>query len=160
MDGTMWPSILVSIVIASTPAQLGGQEAPLTWTPEQQAVIEAASVGPVGIEDDFDRWEDGFLPAWSYWRVGTEETRARATHMGLVRDVVAAGNRIERFELVPVDVIVRGDVALLRYNAVETLRQPDGETRVIRYSSADLYAKEQGVWRTLATNIVYLPDDG
>jgi hypothetical protein len=160
MGERLVPTLLVPLVGALAATQVSGQEPPAAWTAEQLAVIDAASTGPVGIENDFDRWERGYQPAWTYWRLGADEVRDRETHMGLVRDVVAAGNRVLSFELTPVDVIVRGDIAILRYNAVETLETPDGGTQAVRYSSAALYERSDEVWRALATNIMYHPPEG
>ena len=139
----------------------GAQETAPDWTTEQQAVIDALSSGPVGIgesEKASAAWESGYHPDWTYWRLGTSETRPRDEHMGLVRDYVGAGNRVVGFELEPVDVIVRGDTALVRLNATETIEQADGRTRVARYSSAAMLVREQGRWLLLATNILHLPD--
>jgi ketosteroid isomerase-like protein len=126
------------------------------WTPEEQAVIDAVRHGPVGIESDFDAWASGYADAWTYWRVGDRATRPRGEHMALVREFIDAGNRPTAFELEPVDVIIRGDVALLRLVATEDLLSADGEQRVVRYASASMLVLEDGRWKTLATNIVYL----
>ena len=126
------------------------------WTPEQQAVIDAVKNGPVGIESDFDKWASGYADDWSYWRIGDRNTRPREQHMVLVREFIDGGNRPTRFELEPIDVIIRGDVALLRLIATEELRNVDGEAQVVRCASAAMLVHEDGGWKMLATNIVYL----
>ena len=126
------------------------------WTPEQQAVIDAVRTGPVGIEADFDAWANGYADSWTYWRVGDHTTRPRGEHMALVREFIEDGNRPTSFELEPIDVIIRGDVALLRLIATEELRSAGGEERVVRYASAAMLVREDGHWKMLATNIVYL----
>ena len=128
------------------------------WTPEQQAVIDAASQGPVGIESDFEGWAAGYHRDWSYWRLGSDTTRPREEHLRLVRDYIGEGNKVTGFELEPVDVIVEGTVALLRLNATETIEQADGATRVARYSAASLWVLEGDGWTCRATNILHLPD--
>ena len=126
------------------------------WTPEQQTVIDAVKNGPMGIESDFDTWASGYADDWSYWRVGEQDTRPRDEHMMLVKEYVDAGNRPTAFELEPIDVIIRGDVALLRLIATEELRSAEGEERLVRYASAAMLVREDGGWKMLATNIVYL----
>ena len=128
------------------------------FTPEQQAVIDAVKNGPVGIESDFDAWADGYARDWTYWRLGAKETRPRGTHMALVRDFVEAGNRVTGFELEPVDVVIRGDIAMLRLIATETFVSTAGETSAVRYASASMLTREEGRWKVLATNILYLDD--
>jgi len=128
-----------------------------SWSDEQQEVIDAASRGPVGIEEDFDGWAAGYHAEWSYWRLGADSTRPRGEHMGLVRDYLGEGNRVVGFEIEALDVIVRGDVAMLRYNAVETIEEADGAKRVVCFSSASMYEKVDGRWLCLATNIFYPP---
>lgn len=126
------------------------------WTLEQQAVIDAAKHGPMGIESDFAAWASGYDDAWTYWRVGDQKVRSRDEHLELVREFIETGNRPTAFELEPIDVIVRGDLALLRLIATEELRSPDGEERVVRYASAAMLERVDGSWKMLATNIVYL----
>ena len=127
-----------------------------SWTSEQQAVIDAAKNGPMGIETDFDAWAGGYADDWTYWRVGEPVTRPRDEHMELVREYIDAGNRPTAFKFEPVDVVVRGDVALLRLIASEELRSAEGAERVVRYASASMLMREEGDWKMLATNIVYL----
>ena len=127
------------------------------WTPEQQSVIDAVSRGPVGIDSDFDRWADGYGSDWTYWRMGSAETRPRDVHMDLVRGVVEDGNRITAFEMEPVDVVVMGDVAQLRYNAEETIVGPDGTVTVVDYSAVALLVREDGRW-LLRTSSLFYPE--
>jgi ketosteroid isomerase-like protein len=149
-----WIVSLGLLVVSSFDARVNAQ--PADWTPEQQAVIDAVKQGPVGIESDFDSWADGYADAWTYWRVGDPAVRPRGEHMALVREYIDAGNRPTAFDLEPVDVIVRGDVALLRLIATEELRSAEGEERVVRYASAAMLVNEDGRWKMLATNILYL----
>ena len=147
----------LALALIWVPASGAAQTDNRDWSPEERAVIEAASVGPVGIETDFDRWERTYHSSWTYWRMGSDAVRSKDDHMELVRGVVEAGTRVTEFQLTPVDVIVRGDTALLRYNAEETLVGPEGETRVVRYSAVSLYALEDGRWLVIASNLFY-PD--
>lgn len=160
---TTLPTLLSAALLAAVallPVAAAGQERARTWTAEQQAVIDALSGGPIGIEEEaaFEAWASGYHPDWTYWRLGTDSTRPRDEHMALVREYVGAGNHVVAFELEPVDVIVRGDTALVRLNAVETIREADGGTRVARYSSAAMMVREQRNWQLLATNILHQPD--
>lgn len=148
--------LLIVTVLVGLTIPPGAAAADLKWTAEEQAVIDAVKDGPVGIESDFDAWAQGYAEDWSYWRVGDPETRARDEHMALVRDFIDKGNRPTAFALEPVDILIRGDIALLRLIAEETLLSSSGEERVVRYASASVLTREDGDWRILATNIVYL----
>lgn len=148
-------TVAVLLLVASTLGpQVHAQET--EWSPEQQAVIDALKNGPVGIESDFVTWADGYADDWTYWRVGDRNTRPRDEHMALVREFIDAGNRPTTFEIEPVDVIIRGEIALLRLVATEGLQDADGEERVVHYASAAMLVHEDGRWKMLATNIVYL----
>ncbi|WP_370334951.1 nuclear transport factor 2 family protein [Parvularcula marina] len=128
------------------------------WTPEQQEIIDVASRGPFALNDDFDAWAEGYHPDWSYWRLGAETIRPRDEHMQAVADYMATGVRIVGFEFTPIDVVVRGDTALLRYNAIESIENPDGTRRDVHFSAAGFYAREEGEWKVLASNLYYVPD--
>ena len=151
--------IIVAIAMAAAGLAAEAAAENIRWSAEQQAVIDAVEKGPMGIEADFDAWAEGYADAWTYWRVGDAEVRPRDEHMALVRDYIDAGNRPTDFELDPVDVIIRGDVALLRIIATEKLESAAGEERVVRYATATMLVREDGEWRNLATNIVYLDNE-
>lgn len=142
------------------PCSARAQQATAEWTAEQREVLAALSDGPVGIEDEasFEAWAGGYHPDWTYWRLGTDTTRPRDEHMQLVRAYVGEGNRVVDFELEPVDVILRGDTAVVRLNATETIDLAEGGTRVARYSSVAVLAREQDRWLLLASNLLHLPD--
>lgn len=146
------------ILILSVLFAAGAAAEPQEWTLEQQAVIDAVSNGPLGTETDFDSWANGYSGDWTYWRVGDRTLRPRETHMALVREYIDAGNKPTAFDLEPIDVVIRGNVAMLRLIATETLLGHEGDTRVVRYASATMLTREDGRWKTLATNIVYIDD--
>lgn len=152
------PALVLTALLPLGPSA-EGQETP-SWTDEQREVIDALSGGPIGIEEEnvFEQWASGYAPAWTYWRLGTDTTRGREEHMRLVRDYVGEGNHVVGFELEPVDVIVRGDTAIARLNATETIELADGGTRVARYSSVAVLVRERGRWLLLASNLLHLPD--
>ncbi len=152
-------AVLVLMAVSGAAMSGAQAEAPRHWTAEEQAVIDAVSKGPVGIENDFDGWADGYAANWSYWRLGAPEIRERGAHMQLVREYIEGGARVVGFEMTPVDVIVHGDAALLRLNAVETIIEAEGGTRKVQYSSAGFLIKEDGEWRLAASNLYYPPAD-
>lgn len=141
------------------PSQEDGAPQHLAWTPEQEAVIAALSRGPVGIEEDFERWESGFHPDWSFWQMGTVEVRPRDIHMGLVHELIDGGAAVRAFEFTPVDVVVLGDMAMVRANAVETIEHPDGRSQVVRYASMEMLVRVEGRWLVRASSIVF-PESG
>lgn len=142
------------------PIPLTAQEAARQWTPEQLEVIETMEQGPVDIADDFEGWTRAYATSWTYWRLGAEEIRDRETHLRLVRDFVAQGNRVLGFSLDPVDVQILGDVAVVRANAREVIRDPEGARRVILYSTVSLLGRRAGAWVYLSSNLFYPPAEG
>ena len=150
---------VMASLFAALPAYADDGDVKKTWTPEQQEIIDIASKGPIDIDTNFEGWEQGYHPEWSFWRVGDDSIRERSVHMALVGGVISEGNRVVDFKLTPVDVMVYGDAALLRYNAVETLENADGEQTQAIFSSAGFYVREDGVWRVRATNIFFPPSE-
>lgn len=130
------------------------------WTPRQTAIIETLSRGPVGIEDDFDRWAAQYDSTWSYWRLGADAFRDRETHMRLVRDFVAAGNVVTGFSFHPVDVRVEGEWAFVRANVEEAYRDPEGEDHVVNYATFSVLRESDEGWRLVSSNLFYGPPAG
>jgi hypothetical protein len=125
--------------------------------PNEQALIEHVRAGPSLLNSNFQSWAAGYHPDWSYWRLGSSETRPRDIHMPLVEENINNGMHIDDFDVEIVEVFVSGDLGFVRYNATEHLTQGDGIKRVVRFSAASLYTRETGQWQTLRSNLVYAP---
>ena len=147
---------LAIVTVCLGPTLVGAQQP--DWTPEEQEIIDIASKGPVGLEEDFDGWAAGYHREWSYWEIGTESYRPRDEHMRRVREYIESGAKVIDFELDPVYINVRGDMAVLRFNALETIVEPGGETIEVRFSSASIYVRTESTWKVFSTNIFYPPD--
>ena len=127
---------------------------------DYKSIVNLLKDGPVGIETDFDAWEDEFHEDWTVWFVGQDKARAKAPHMEAVRDyVLVRGAKVVSYEAYFSDIVVNGDTALVRFNAVETLTQPDGSPRVVKYASTDYLVRENDQWKIRTTTIAHLPDD-
>lgn len=149
----------VLAVLLVVPGAASAQEE-RAWSPEQTAIIEMLSRGPMGIEDDFEGWAAGYDSTWSYWRMGAESSRDRETHMGLVRDFVAAGNVVTAFRFRPVEVRVEGEWAFVRANVEEAYRDPEGGDHVVHYSTFSVLRRGEVDWRLMSSNLFYGPPAG
>lgn len=148
--------VFMSLLVTTPLANAEGKD----WTPDQQAIIDLLKDGPVGIETNFDAWEDEFHEDWTVWFVGQDKARTKAPHMEAVRDyVLVRGARVVSYEAYFSDIVVNGDTALARFNAVETLTQPDGSPRVVKYASTDYLVRDGNHWKIRTTTIAHLPDD-
>jgi hypothetical protein len=152
--------VLILGLALLTPIPLTAQEAGGEWTAEQLEVIRMMENGPVGIEADFDGWAGSYAPSWTYWRLGADEIRDRETHLALVRDFLAQGNQVLGFSLEPVDIRILGDVAVVRANAREVIRDTEGHRRVVRYATLSVLGHRDGVWVYLSSNLFYPPAEG
>ncbi len=141
--------------LASAGAARAQAAAEPRWTPAQQEIIDLLDDGPMGIETDFEAWEDEFHDDWTVWFAGQPAARARAPHMAGVRAYIDRGARVVSYEATFADIAIVGDTALARFNAVETLREPDGAPRVVRYASTDFLVRVDGAWKIRATTVAF-----
>jgi len=126
------------------------------WTPGQLEIIALLDDGPMGIETDFEAWESEFHDDWTVWFAGQPAARARAPHMAGVREYIDRGARAVSYEAAFADIAIVGDTALARFNAVETLREPDGAPRVVRYAGTDFLVRVDGEWKVRASTVTFL----
>lgn len=132
------------------------QAAPeILWTPAQQEIIALLGDGAMGIESGFEAWEAEFHDDWTVWFAGQPAVRAKAPHMAQVRDYIGGGARVVDYRADFADIAILGDTALARYNAVETLREADGTTRVVRYAGTAFLVRVDGDWKIRATTVAF-----
>jgi hypothetical protein len=148
--------LLAMVALASSP--LACAESAHTWTPDQQSVIDLLKDGPMGIETDFAAWENEFHHDWTVWFAGSPEAKSKVPHMAGVRDYIGRGAKVVSYKADFADVVIHGDTALARFNATESLINPDGSPRVVHYASTDLLVREARTWKILATTVAFLPD--
>lgn len=115
-------------------------------TDARSQIIDLMQNGPLNIGVDTAAWERNFHPEWTVWFAGSETPRARADHMPAVYAYVESGAVVTGYELDVVSLDVFGAVAQIRYNAVETIREGDGNLRVVPYSGTDVLVFEDGRW--------------
>ncbi|MCB2113521.1 MAG: nuclear transport factor 2 family protein [Parvularculaceae bacterium] len=153
-----WPFALCAAagVFLSAGAQASD---PPRWTAEQQEIIALLENGPMGIETDFEAWENEFHKDWTVWFVGQPEARAKPGHMASVRDYIGRGAKVLSYDAQFADIAIMGDTALARFNAVEKLLNPDGSPRTVNYASTDFLVKVDGEWKIRTTTVAHLPDD-
>ena len=129
------------------------------WTPDQQEIIALLENGPMGIESNFEAWENEFHEDWTVWFVGQPEVRAKPGHMAGVRDYIGRGAKVISYTAQFADIAVRGDTAVARFNALEELQNPDGSPRTVNYASTDYLVKVDGEWKIRTTTVAHLPQE-
>lgn len=122
---------------------------------DEDAILSMLREGALNIGRDTARWEANFHPDWTVWFAGNDTQREREPHMQAVRDYVARGAVVEQFELQPVSLDVFGDQALIRYHAIEHVRDPENGLRVIHYAATALLLKEDGRWLIRASSLSF-----
>ena len=148
--------LLAMVALASSACAYA--ESTPALTPDQQSVIDLLQDGPMGIETDFEAWESEFHDDWTVWFAGQPAARAKVPHMASVRDYIGRGAKVVSYKAEFADVVIHGDTALARFNAVETLTNPDGSPRVVHYASTDLLVRDAKTWKILATTVAFPPD--
>ena len=127
----------------------------VSWSDEQQAVIDVIADGPIGIETDFSAWEDKYHPDWTVWFVGNDSVREKPPHMQAVRDYIDGGARVVGYEAEFADVTILDDTAVARFNAVETIIEADGSERIVHYSGTDVLVKEDDQWLIRTATVAF-----
>jgi hypothetical protein len=146
-------SLLFSLAAACAASPQAGPDP--RWTPQQQEIIALLENGPMGIETDFEAWENEFHDDWTVWFAGQPDAHAKGPHMARVRDYIGRGARVVSYEAEFADIAIVGLTALARFNAVETLQEPDGTPRIVHYASTDFLIRVDGEWKIRATTISY-----
>lgn len=129
------------------------------WTPEQQEIIALLENGPMGIETDFEAWENEFHDDWTVWFVGQPEASAKPGHMKRVRAYIGGGAKVISYTAQFADIVINGDTALARFNAIEKLENADGSPRTVRYASTDYLVRVDGEWKIRTTTVAHLPEE-
>ena len=65
--------------------------------------------------------------------------------------------KVSRFDMIGPKVQHHGDAALLTFNLVSYVAQPDGKERAVaRWNSSELYARVEGQWRIVHSHWSYI----
>jgi len=111
-----------------------------------------------------DRWikgdPDGFLstyaPDVTYFSPAEERRVDGLEAMTALLAPVRGKIRIDRYEMLNTKVQRLGDVAVLTYNIVNYLRQPDGTERpTTRWNSTAVFHRAGGRWRTIHSHFSF-----
>ena len=130
-----------------------GQVAIMT---DREAILAILSRGPVGIESEFSAWERNFHPDWTVWFSGQDGVRARDPHMANVRAYVATGAAVIGYEFELDDLVLDAETALVRFHAVETIRESDGGLRIVPYAGTDYLVRRDGRWLIRTSSVSLL----
>lgn len=149
-------SLLFSMAAACAASPQAGPEP--RWTPQQQEIIALLENGPMGIETDFEAWENEFHEDWTVWFAGQPDARAKGPHMARVRDYIGSGARVVSYEAEFADIAIVGLTALARSNAIETLQEPGGTPRVVHYASTDFLIRSGKEWKIRATTVSFMDE--
>jgi uncharacterized protein (TIGR02246 family) len=105
-----------------------------------------------------DRWgrgdPQGFLetyaPEVTYFDPSVDKRVDGLDAMKQFLAPVAGKIKVDRYEMLNPKVQRHGDVAVLTYNIVNYLRQPDGSEKAgPRWNSTEVYQRTNGRWRTI-----------
>jgi ketosteroid isomerase-like protein len=88
----------------------------------------------------------------------TQETRVEGIEaMKRMLALIRGKIRVDRFDMIDPKVQRHGDAALLTFNLVSYITQPDGRERTIaRWNSSELYGRVHGAWRIVHSHWSYI----
>ena len=121
-------------------------------------ILQIIETGPLLLNENFESWTENYHDEWEVWFSGQPSVRSKTPHMSVVRDYIASGATGVGFEAEIVDIDVFGDIAFVRFSAIERLQESNGQLRIVRFSSSDLLIYENEWWQIFATSIAFLPE--
>ena len=143
--------LMLALALAATSAQADER----TAESDRDAILDIIRTGPLNIGRDTAAWEANFHSDWTVWFAGQAEPRERGPHMQAVREYVARGARVTAFDIELVSLDVDDDRALIRFNAVEQIDDPDVGERVVHYSAVAFLVHEQGRWQIYRSSLSF-----
>ncbi len=123
--------------------------------PEQIIAMERASL---------DRWGQGdpqgylelMAPEVTYFDPVQEKRVDRLDAMKAMLAPITGKIKIDRYDMIGPTVQLHGDVAVLTYNLVDSVKLPDGTDKTARWNSAEVYGRIDGKWRIIHSHWSYI----
>jgi ketosteroid isomerase-like protein len=131
-----------------------------------QSLAQSALPDVVAMERAaLDRWGKGdpqgyldiIAPEVTYFDPMQEKRVDGAEAMKQMLAPLTGKIKVDRFDMIGPKVQHHGDSALLTFNLVSYVNQPDGkELAVARWNSSELYARVDGQWRIVHSHWSYI----
>jgi uncharacterized protein (TIGR02246 family) len=153
-------SVSILILIAAGAAITGGST-PATQS-ERDSDVTATERGAL------ERWAKGdpggfldiYAPEVTYFSPSEDRRVDGLPAMTALLTPIRGKIRIDRYEVLNPKVQRHGDVAVLTYQVVNYLRQPDGTERsTTRWNSTAVFRRIDGRWRTIHSHFSYTKPD-
>ena len=161
----MRPLAIVALAIVSVSCQSAAQDSAAQDSAAQNSA-QAAPPDVVAMERAaLDRWgkgdPQGYLEIMAnevtYFDPTQEERMDGLEAMRKMLAPITGKVKVSRFDMIGPKVQHHGDAALLTFNLVSYVAQPDGKERAVaRWNSSELYARVGGQWRIVHSHWSYI----
>lgn len=166
----MRPLAIVALAIVSVSCQSAAQDSAAQDSAAQDSVAQnsaqAAPPDVVAMERAaLDRWgkgdPQGYLEIMAnevtYFDPTQEKRMDGLEAMRKMLAPITGKVKVSRFDMIGPKVQHHGDAALLTFNLVSYVAQPDGKERAVaRWNSSELYARVDGQWRIVHSHWSYI----
>lgn len=148
-------AVCTLVCVSCQTAKASPEAAPQTATPNVEAMERAA----------LDRWgkgdPQGYLSIMAtdvtYFDPMQEKRVDGLEAMKTMLAQITGKVKVSRFDMINPKVQRHGDSALLTFNLVSYVTQPDGKERAVaRWNSSELYARIDGQWRIVHSHWSYI----
>lgn len=160
----MRPLAIVALAIVSVSCQSAAQDSAAQDSVAQNSA-QAAPPDVVAMERAaLDRWgkgdPQGYLEIMAnevtYFDPMQEKRMDGLEAMRKMLAPITGKVKVSRFDMIGPKVQHHGDAALLTFNLVSYVAQPDGKERAVaRWNSSELYARVDGQWRIVHSHWSY-----
>lgn len=161
----MRPLAIVALAIVSVSCQSAAQDSAAQDSAAQNSA-QAAPPDVVAMERAaLDRWgkgdPQGYLEIMAnevtYFDPTQEKRMDGLEAMRKMLAPITGKVKVSRFDMIGPKVQHHGDAALLTFNLVSYVAQPDGKERAVaRWNSSELYARVDGQWRIVHSHWSYI----
>jgi ketosteroid isomerase-like protein len=147
----MRPLTMVVLAMVSTSCQSAAQSAPPDIIAMERAALDRWGKG------DPQGYFDIMAPEVTYFDPMQEKRVDGIEAMKKMLAPLTGKISVSRFDMIGPQVQDHGDSALLTFNLVSYVGQPDGqELAVARWNSTELYARVDGQWRIVHSHWSYI----
>jgi ketosteroid isomerase-like protein len=135
------------VIVSATAAAIGCQNRDVGNPREEIIAIERAALDRWG-KGDPQGYLDVMAEGVSYFDPMQDKRIDGLDAMKKMLATIAGKVKVSRFDMIDPRVQHHGDSALLTFNLVSYVTQPDGkEQAVARWNSSELYGRMSGEWR-------------
>ena len=158
--------MILALATVSVSCQSAAQDRAAQDRAAQASAAQSAPPDVIAMERAaLDRWgkgdPQGYLEIMANEVTYFDPTREKRVDgveaMKKLLEPITGKVKVSRYDMIDPKVQHHGDAALLTFNLVSYVSQPDGKERAVaRWNSSELYARIEGQWRIVHSHWSYI----